>query len=137
MRGASAVRRIRLIKTFNNMNDENLRPFESGSSKAREAGRKGGRKSGATRRRNKVLREALRDVLMGACPTDDSKTVLEDYLERAVADAIANPSLNGLMTLQKILGEYCEKSETVLMGADGKKPELFDLSDFEIKVDII
>lgn len=48
------------------MNNENLKkgtPFETGSERARAAGRKGGKKSGETRRKRREMRETLEILL--------------------------------------------------------------------------
>ena len=70
-------------------NESNLKPFRS-ENEARENGAKGGVASGETRRRRKLIRECLNELLAGQAPTDTDKTGVE-----AIAVTLFTKALNG------------------------------------------
>lgn len=71
------------------MNDKNLRKIQS-TDEARELGAKGGKASGEARRKRKLIRECLNEMLSDRAPTEADKTGVE-----AIAATLFLKALDG------------------------------------------
>lgn len=93
-------------------------------SNAAEIGRLGGIKSGEARRKRREMRQLLSDCLYQRIDKD-GRTRLEAICDAAVLDALEHPSMQGLVLIMKLLGEYSEKVENTTEVS--VKPRLFSL----------
>lgn len=114
-------------------NEQNLRPFSAESvNEARESGARGGRKSGETRRRKKLLRETIEEMLSRAAVDGKYKQQLMD-LGIAKKKPSNQDAMVGAMMLRALEGS--ERAFELLRDTMGEKPvDKVELNTIEINI---
>lgn len=118
------------------MNIETLKPFENGSN-AIENGRKGGLKSVEERRKKKLFKEVVKDLL-NQKPTDDEiKELLKQYPSLEIEDITLRTSIIDKQIKRALKGDT--KASEFILNMSGEKPKDNELSRelTIIKVDLI
>ena len=88
-------------------NEKNLEPFQPGSEKAKENGKKGGVASGIARRENKALREIIQQALERVEENEENPEKLT-LMERAALAQVRNAvngDLKAFEMVMRIAGE--------------------------------
>jgi hypothetical protein len=92
------------------MNEQNLKPMESGR-EARENGKKGGIKSGEVRREKRIIANALEDLLLS-----NKGEKLKELVSKSTARELKKGGFDCLLTVAKIFGEVTDKVSAEIAG---------------------
>ena len=112
----------------NEIGQENLRPITK--EMASEMGRRGAEKSNEVQRRNKMLKEELRDILNEETTKGSGVTKMQAVIQNVLKNTLSKGKAQDLKTLAEVLGEMeinvnlnqAEKPRIVF--DDGCKPVL-------------
>ena len=118
------------------MNIETLKPFESGSN-AVENGRKGGLKSAEERRKKKLFKEVVKDILNQKPATEEINDLLKRYSSLDIEDITLRTSIIDKQIKKALNGDT--KASEFILNMSGEKPKENEYTHelTIIKVDIV
>ena len=120
------------------MNMETLKPFEPGTDRAIENGKKGGLKSAETKRNKKLFKEVIKELLNQEINKDDKTDLIKRYPNLDI-ESISIRTLLLDKQIQKALKGDTKACDFIL-NVSGEKPKEDDIKDTilpVIKVDIV